>query len=156
MSMAAINIYALLPLFIGLVLGILAITMDWGWFRRSLFLIIGGAILLIGGFLTIVQVPVGVTHIAAYNTTLTTPAYSFNIANVPACTSTLCSNVIETYSYPAINTTTKHPAYNVTEYQPILNEPWGFAYQMTFWLISLLWFALATIYVLTNTKSKRL
>lgn len=86
-SVSSINLYALLPFAVGLILGLLAVIMPWGWYRKSLFLIIGATLVLIGGMLTIIPVPLAVVHnsqlnitapsgntiISSYNSTISQP-----------------------------------------------------------------------------------
>jgi hypothetical protein len=68
-DVSATNLYALLPFATGLLLGLLGVMMPWGWYRKSLFLIIGATILLIGGMLTIIPLPLAQVHNQAMNIT---------------------------------------------------------------------------------------
>lgn len=122
-AVQSFNLYALLPFSLGLILGVLAIVLDFGWFRKSLFLIIGGVLIFIGGSLTLLPATMSVVNYPAYNITY--------------------NGIVETVA-----------AHNVTVAQPVLNASWGFAYEMSYWLIMLLYFILAVLYVLVNTKSK--
>ena len=76
-SVSSINIYALLPFAVGLILGLLGVIMPWGWYRKSLFLIIGAVLVLIGGMLTIIPVPLAQVQSSAVN--VTSPAGNYLI-----------------------------------------------------------------------------
>lgn len=123
-SLQAINIYALLPFILGLILGILALCINsWGWFRKSLFLIIAGLLVFLGGMLTIVPAQLAVIHNGAYNITSSS------------------GNMI-------VN------SFNATISQPILSSSWGFVYEIMYWLIMVIFFIMAMIFVLMNKKNK--
>ena len=66
-SVSSINLYALLPFAVGLILGLLGAIIQWGWYRKSLFLIIGAVLVLIGGMLTIIPVPLAQVQSSAVN-----------------------------------------------------------------------------------------
>ena len=80
-SVSSINLYALLPFAVGLILGLLAVIMPWGWYRKSLFLIIGAVLVLIGGMLTIIPVPLAQVQSSAVNVTSSSGNYLISAYN---------------------------------------------------------------------------
>ena len=80
-SVSSINLYALLPFAVGLILGLLGAIMPWGWYRKSLFLIIGATLVLIGGMLTIIPVPLAQVQSSAVNVTSSSGNYFISAYN---------------------------------------------------------------------------
>ncbi len=80
-SVSSINLYALLPFAVGLILGLLGVIMPWGWYRKSLFLIIGAVLILIGGMLTIIPVPLAQVQSSAVNVTSSSGNYLIGAYN---------------------------------------------------------------------------
>ena len=80
-SVSSINLYALLPFAVGLILGLLGAIMPWGWYRKSLFLIIGATLVLIGGMLTIIPVPLAQVQSSAVNVTSSSGSYLISAYN---------------------------------------------------------------------------
>ena len=80
-SVSSINLYALLPFAVGLILGLLGAIMPWGWYRKSLFLIIGAVLILIGGMLTIIPVPLAQVQSSAVNVTSSSGNYLISAYN---------------------------------------------------------------------------
>jgi hypothetical protein len=80
-SVSSINLYALLPFGVGLILGLLGAIMPWGWYRKSLFLIIGATLVLIGGMLTIIPVPLAQVESSTVNVTSSSGNYFISAYN---------------------------------------------------------------------------
>jgi hypothetical protein len=96
-SVSSINIYALLPFAVGLILGLLGVIMPWGWYRKSLFLIIGAVLVLIGGMLTIIPVPLAQVQSSAVN--VTSPSGNYLISSYNSTISQPVLNAVWGFTY---------------------------------------------------------